>query len=312
MSMTNGNFPGGLIAHGFMVAGSPVFTTGNIYYLSSTAPLSVDAVSAGTRDRPFATLDYAIGRCTANAGDVIVAMPGHSEDVSSSAQVTFDVAGITLIGLGTGSSRPTFNITSTSGRIALDAANTVISNILVTGGVDATTNPIQVRAADCALLNFETRDVTGQSTDFIVTTASASRLRISGWTHRGAAAAGADTALSIVGGDGITVEDFWIDGNFAVACIENVTTAATNLTIGGGTRMNYARTRNAADVIVTLVSTATASIGPNIFARLQDDAANITEAFVGADAQFFQPIAIVNADGESSLNTNITASVDEA
>ena len=46
------------------------------------------------------------------------------------------------------------------------------------------------------------------------------------------------------------------------------------------------------------------------YIRLQDDAANITEALVGADIQFFQPISIVNADGEVGLNTNITASAD--
>ena len=34
------------------------------------------------------------------------------------------------------------------------------------------------------------------------------------------------------------------------------------------------------------------------------------EAFVGADMEFFQPINIVNADGQSSMQTNITASTD--
>ena len=160
------------------------------------------------------------------------------------------------------------------------------------------------------MLGCETRDVTGQATDFIVTDANADRLLIRGWTHRGAAAAGADTAITIVGGDNITIEDFWIDGNFAVACIENVTTAAVNLTVGGGSKVNYARTRNAADVIFTAVATTTGNVGPNIMARLQDDAANVTEAFVGADMQFFNPIKVVNADGEAGLDTNITATAD--
>jgi hypothetical protein len=63
-------------------------------------------------------------------------------------------------------------------------------------------------------------------------------------------------------------------------------------------------------VIFTAVATTTGNVGPNISARLADNAANVTEAFVGADMQFFQPIRIVNLDGESSIETNITASTD--
>ena len=106
------------------------------------------------------------------------------------------------------------------------------------------------------------------------------------------------------------IRNFWIDGNFGTACIENVTTAAVNLTINGGANGSYARTRNADDVIFTAVTTTTGNVGPNIYARIADNAANITEAFVGADMQFFQPIAICNLDGEVALNTNITASTD--
>ena len=106
------------------------------------------------------------------------------------------------------------------------------------------------------------------------------------------------------------IRNFWIDGNFDTAAIENVTTAAVNLTINGGANGSYIRTRNAADIAFTAVATTTGNVGPNIYARLQDDAANITEAFAGADMQFFQPIAIANADGEVGLNTNKTASAD--
>lgn len=312
MTITQAYLPGGLVAHGYRITGSPVMTTGRTFYVQSVHPLAADDPSAGgSPDRPFRTWDYAVGRCVAGAGDVILLMPGHVETVTAAGGLSLDVAGISCFGLGSGSLRPTVNFTTAVGAdLNVDAANVTIANVLFTGGIDALTGPIDINAADCRLLGIETRDVTGQATDFIVSDANSDRLLVSGWLHRGAAAAGADTAMSIVGGDGAVIENFWIDGNFAVAAIENVTTAATNITIGGGPGVNYARNRNAADVIVTLVSTTTGNIGPNIYARLQDDAANITEAFVGAAAQFFQPIAIVNANGESSLNTNITASAD--
>lgn len=302
------NFPGGF-ANGLSVRGMPLNVThpGDVYWVSSTSGLNGNP---GTYQKPFATIDYAIGKCSADKGDVVMVMPGHTETVTAAGGLALDVAGVAIVGLGSGASRPTVSFTTAVGASMLvTAANCSVSNILFAGGIDALTNPVHVQAADFSMIGCETRDVTGQATDFIVTTAAADRLYIDGWVHRGAAAAGAETALSIVGGDGIVVKNFWIDGNFGTAAIENVTTAATNISIYGD-KPCFVRTRNAADVAVTLVATTTGNVGPNIFARLQDNAANVTEAFVGADAQFYQPLHIVNADGEQAIAWNGTASTD--
>jgi hypothetical protein len=307
------HFPNGLSSFGVPVLGAgPLLITGNVYFVDSGHTNAEDSIAAGTHDKPFASMDYANGRCTANNGDVVVVMPGHTETVIAAAGLDLDTAGVTWVGIGNGSNRPTVNFTTAVGAdMDIDAANVTMVNFLFTGGIDALTGPIDINAADCTLLNCETRDVTGQATDFIVTAAGADRLWIEDWVHRGAAAAGADTAISIVGGADITIIPRFIDGNFAVAAIENVTTAATNLRVyGKGSYPAYLRTRNAADVIFTAVATTTGAVGPNLNARLQDHAANITEAFVGADMEFFQPINIVNLDGESSMQTNITASTD--
>lgn len=304
------NFAGGF-PEGLTVRNLPILNTyaGNVYWVDSG---SGSDGNRGTFGNPFATIDYAVGQCTANNGDVILVFPGHTETVTAAAGLDLDVAGITLVGLGSGSDRPTINFTTAVGAdMDVDAANITMINFLFTGGIDALTGPIDVNAADFALIDCETRDVTGQAVDFIVTDANADRLLIDGWIHRGASAAGADTAITIVGGDNITIIPKFIDGNFAVAAIENVTTAAVNLQVfGAASYPAYIRTRNAADVIFTAVATTTGRVGPFINARIADDAANITEAFVGADMEFFQPINIVNADGESSMQTNITASTD--
>lgn len=293
-----------VVASGINLLG-PI-STGQTFFVSSAQ--SGDGSSA-TNAR--STIDAAVGLCVANRGDRIVVLPGHVETVTAAAGLDLDVAGITLIGVGTGSLRPTINFTTAVGAdMDVDAANITMVNFLFTGGIDALTGPIDINAADFTMINCETRDVTGQAVDFIVTDDNADRFRISGWKHLGAAAAGADTAITIVGGDDWVIEDFDIYGNFAVAAIENVTTASSRVRIGGGSRMNYIWTENAADVAVTMVATSTGHIGPNINAMLQDNAANITEAFVGAACQFFQPINIVNLAGESSMQTNITASTD--
>lgn len=303
------SFPSGF-ANGITLRGVPLSLShpGNVFWVDSGGGANGNK---GTFARPFATIDYAVGRCTASNGDIIFVKPGHTETVNAAGALALDVAGIAIIGLGAGSLRPTINFTTVVGAdMNVDAANITMVNFLFTGGIDALTGPIDINAADFSLLNCETRDVTGQATDFIVTDANATRLLISGWKHQGAAAAGADTAISIVGGSDIVIEDFDIYGNFAVAAIENVTTAAVRARIGGGRQQNYVWTENAADICVTMVATATGFIGPNINAMLKDNSTNITEAFTGAAMQFMQPINIVNLAGESSMQTNITASTD--
>ncbi len=298
-------FPGGAISYGGPSLG-PFLTTGKIFYVSSgTGNNAFDGLSI---DHPVATIDYAVGLCTASKGDVIVVMPGHTETITAAAGIALDVIGITVIGLGRGSNRPTINYTTaTTATMTISAANITVANILFTGGIDALVSPISISAADVTLINIETKDVTGQATDFILTTAAANRLVIDGWVHDGATAAGANAALAIVGGDRIEVKNFSIDGNFAVGAIDIRTTATTDIRIHDGS----VRTRNAADIaIVDTITASTGFIGPNLNLQLTDNAANITEATTGATFVYFQPINVVNLAGESSMQTNITASTD--
>lgn len=284
-------------------------TTGSVFYVhSGTGSNSNDGTSPST---PVATLDYAVGKCTASKGDIIVLMPGHAETLTAAGQCVLDVAGITVVFMGHGSSRASITLgTAVGADIDIDAAGITLVRPLILGGFDALTGPLDINAADCRLFDIETRDVTGQATDFIVADDNADRLLISGWKHRGAAAAGADTAISIVGADDVVIESFEIYGNFAVAAIEQVTTQGNRHRYGGGPRPNYIWTENAADILITAKSDTTGWIGPNINGMLQDNAANITEAFAGAAMQFMQPLNLVNLAGEASVQSNITASTD--
>lgn len=306
--MTISNYPNGF-ANGVNIRGVPLLSAygGNVFWVDSGAGSNGNK---GTYDRPFASIDFAVGMCSANNGDIIMVKPGHVETVSAAAGLDLDVAGISIIGLGSGSLRPTVNFTTVVGAdMDVDAANITMVNILFTGGFDALTGPIDVNAADFTMVDCEYRDVTGQATDVLVADANADRLKLIRYVHRGAAAAGGESAIQLVGGDGAVIEDVWVDGNFGTAAIENVTTACTNLSIYGSGQC-FIRNRNSADVAITLVATSTGNIGPNINVRIADDAANITEAIVGADAQFFDPIYVCNADGERGLQWNGTASAD--
>lgn len=305
--MPASNYPSGF-AGGVTVRGIPLLTMhpGKVFWVHSGTGSNGNK---GTFDRPFSTVDYAVGQCTADKGDIIMVKPGHVETVTAAGGLDLDVAGIALVGLGAGSLRPTINFTTAVGAdMDVDAANITMVNFLFTGGIDALTGPIDVNAADFTMLDCTTRDVTGQATDFIVADAGATRLRLVRWTHEGATAAGADTALTFAGATGVEVIDCRIDGNFAVGCIEN--TAAGSCRIYGTGYGCYMRTRNAADIAVTLHASTTGEIGPDINITLQDNAANITECLVGAAAHFFLGINVVNLAGEASMTWNGTASTD--
>jgi hypothetical protein len=289
--------------------GLPFPVTGNVLFVDSGHALASDNNLGDSAEQPLATIEGAFNHntLTANNGDVVMVMPGHAETVSAAGGIDMDVAGVTVWGFGIGSDRPTITFdTAVGADVDIDAANIWIHNILFSGGIDALTGPVDINAADCKLTQIETRDTTGQATDFIATDANADRLMIDGWVHRGSASDGPDSAITIVGGDDIEIKNFNIYGNFDQGAIESVTTAAVRINIHDG----YIWTEGAEDLAVVMKSDTTGRIGPNIEAMLQDNAANVTEAFVGAACQFFQPIEIVNLVGETSLKSNITASTD--
>jgi hypothetical protein len=306
MVATVSAFPNGVSSWGMPtmgMAGIPL--SGNVFFVhSGRGGNSGD----GGFDKPFSTLDYAVGRCTDSRGDVIVALPGHVETVIAAAGLDLDVIGITLIGLGRGSNRPTINFTTaTTADMDVDAANITMQNFLFTGGVDALAEPFDVNAADFSLIGCEWRDVTGQATDVILTDNNADRMLIDGHYHNGAAAAGGASAIALVGSDNVVIRNFRINGNFSVGGIDIRTTAVTNLEIYNG----YIWNKNASDIaVVDTITASTGRIGPDLFVMLTDNTTNITEAFTAATMHYFQPIAIVNLAGESSMFTNITASTD--
>lgn len=303
--MTLSNYPAGF-ANGVTVRGLPLLNAypGQVFWVHSGTGSDGNK---GNFDRPFGTIDYAIGRCTASRGDIIMVKAGHTETISAAAGIALDVIGVAIIGTGTGSLRPTINFTATTSTFAISAAACSVYNLLFTGGIDAIVSPIVISAADVSLINCEYRDVTGQCTDGILTTAAANRLLIDGLRYEGDTAAGTNAAIAIVGGDGIVVRNVRMDGNFAVAGIDVRTTATTDLEV----RDVLFRSRNAADIFLKdTITASTGMIGPNLSIRLSANAANITEACTGSTFVYFLPINIVNNAGELAMATNIVASTD--
>lgn len=128
-------------------------STGDRYFVDSGSATGADSVGAGQNpDKPFLTLDYAVGQCTANNGDIIYLMPGHAETVSAAAGLDLDVAGISIIGIGNGSDTPTVTLdTIISADVDVDAANITVENVHFVANFLDITAAIDVNADDFTL-----------------------------------------------------------------------------------------------------------------------------------------------------------------
>lgn len=102
------------------------------------------------------TLSAAFNKAVPGRGDIIVVLPGHTENVSVGTYLSTMVAGTKVIGVGQGTARPTFTFTATASRWTVAAANCAFSNLILSGaGGVAVTIGFDITAAGCAFLGCE-------------------------------------------------------------------------------------------------------------------------------------------------------------
>jgi len=157
------DFPNGVASFGIPVL--PLLTTGQVIFLSSVS--GVNGNSGKSPANPVATLANAISLCNAANGDIIMAMAGHAESISSSTALTLSKSGITVLGLGYGALRPTFTLdTANTATINVTAANVrfvnclFVANFLNIASLFTLTTAKSFQLIDCeirdtsAILNF--------------------------------------------------------------------------------------------------------------------------------------------------------------
>lgn len=187
----------------------PTFYGKTFYVCNATGYNGSDSNPGLNPKRPLATIDYAIGLCVANRGDRILVMPGHAETLSSAGAITADVAGISIIGVGNGSNRPTLSFGNTAATFAISAADVLVRNIRVTSTVDEVVKMFYITGTRCTLDtvdHFETASC--QTIQFLLTTAAADYLVVRNCYHVQLNAAGsAQSWIALVGIDGGIIED---------------------------------------------------------------------------------------------------------
>lgn len=250
------------------IVGNDEVGRGRTFYVSSL----VDGTDGTSPATAVGTLNEAIDKCTANRGDKIVVMEGHTETLTAADGVDVDVAGVTIVGLGRGTKRPKFLYTNAAGEFVIGAANVRIENLWFVPSVTAITHAIDVEAAatDCQIVNCRFADAVVAGTDefnaAITAVAGSLRGTIQG-CHFDSGVAGAIYAISLGTPTDWQILDNVIMGDYSTACIGTITAAGAgnNLMLRNIVMNGLPGDLNAV-ACFTQSSAGTWTVGDNLFA----------------------------------------------
>ena len=152
--------------NGVTIRGIPItqLHPGKVFFVNNSSVLADGGIAGsdsndGSLLRPYSTIDYAIGRCTAGRGDIIAVMPGHAESITAAGTIAIDVSGVAIVGIGAGELRPILTATTaTTANVTMSGANTSIKNIVFKCGIASQVNAVLVTAKDVVIDSCEFRD----------------------------------------------------------------------------------------------------------------------------------------------------------
>lgn len=253
------------------------------FYVNSTA--GADGAGVGSRpEAPYDTIAFALTQCVAGRGDVLHVSPDHVESIATAAGIAMSKAGVTIIGYGYGSWRPTLTWTATASTFAISAANCSVLNVRCTSSIDEMVKMFHVTAANCRLIAvdvFETASC--QIIQFLLTTTAATNIEVSNCRHiQRTAATATQVWIQLVAVTGAKIRN-----NVLLLTLKN---EAASYTIGGTTAcvdalvenntIQQGSAGNTQDKCVSFVTTSTGVLRDNVASTTSTGVA-ITTAFVG-------------------------------
>jgi hypothetical protein len=217
------------------------------------------------------TINKATALCVANRGDRVFILPGHVEDLgdtSASGALDFDTAGVTYVGLGSGSLRPRIDFNDEDSDCLVTASNVDISGLHFSPTVTDVKLGIAIAAAvtgtkihHCKLIG-ETTDtdefvvavnVLAGCTDTEVTDNEID-MGLGGATN-GVLFVGASTGCKVLRNE--------IVGDYSNSCVGNNTTLLTSYRIMGNLLVNGNANALGAVACIVLVTNSLGIIAKN-------------------------------------------------
>jgi hypothetical protein len=272
--MTYSNYPSGF-QNGVTIRGVPIDIPhpGEVFYVNNSTVLAKGGVGGsngnpGTYQKPFSTIDYAVGKCTANRGDVIYVMPGHSETITAASAIDFDVAGIKVIGLGHGSKQAQIKSNHADATIVIDADDVQLINLRFTSTITGVAIGVSVLTlATDSVIKGCRFDVETTTTDEHVIAINygvgCDRFLVEDCTFD-EGLGGAATAIKLVGATaGGTIRNNRITGDYSLACISGITTLSTEIYIENNLLVNGGSANVGAVATISMVAASTGVVRGN-------------------------------------------------
>ncbi len=188
------------------------------------------------RSRAKATIDQAIN--IARVGDTIVVMAGHAESIANATSLVPDVNGISIIGEGIGSRRPTITFTNNAANIPISGTDILFKNFLLTiSGTTDVAIGITVTGDGCVVEDVEMTEPT--TTDQFIVGIHATTMKggvIRGLDFLGLAGDAGITGIRMTDSERLEITDCRIVGNFqgsedATGAIQSLTTLNVDVSI---------------------------------------------------------------------------------
>jgi hypothetical protein len=208
---------------------------GSLFYVDATN--GSDTYDGKSWKTAKATLDAAIGLCTADSGDRILVAPWHAETLTAATSCVMDIAGVSILGMVQGNQRPTISLgTLAATTISVTAANCRISGIkLISAVIDATAGITVAATGDG--LEVDNCIITdgGTALEMVIgisLAAAADGCKIHDNEFYTVPAGGCASAIKLAGESSRTViANNIIQGDYSASCIDGTTAAATLVSI---------------------------------------------------------------------------------
>jgi len=260
------NFPNGVASMGVPLTGERMIT-GSVFFVDSNT--GSNGNKGTNKNKPFATIDYAIGRCTANKGDTIYVMPNHYESGSAADLFDADVAGINIIGLGHGSNQPQIDFLHADTTCAIGADDVLIENINFHSNITGVAIGLDIEAgADNAIVRNCKFDVETTATDEFLISINVGV--VSNPTIEGCmidnGLGGAAVGIKFVGATTKgTVQNNLIAGDYSTANINGITTLSTELMIRNNVLINGGSGNIGTEPVIEMLTGTTGYVIDNHF-----------------------------------------------
>src|SRR3990167_1954161 len=160
---------------------------GKDWYVNSAADAGGDG---GTPASAKTTLAAALA--LALSGDRVFIAPGHTETISAAAGIALSQSGLTIIGLGNGSNRPTFTWSATDSTWTIAGSNNVLSNIICKSSIDEMVKMFAVTGSHVVLDRVDFVETTSAQTIAFATFATGTDCTVQNCNHYQATAAAAE------------------------------------------------------------------------------------------------------------------------